>query len=248
MSENVEHLHEMIDALFDLSETEEDPFIKSIAAGGLKITEEALFNAGKAIKDFNGQDIGLAVDNLITPESLTEIAAIASEFDKTGDVLLVKQAAVLDEILLTIGAQRDAITSAKKAQDDEISRLKSLAAEKEKNKETSPYTIAKQQHDKENRVDEGKKALDGIKEYRPMEAPLNTRTCPDHPGAQMARIAEHTYQCSLDKAIYNYESGYTTMKGNKVPGGDVSNQTQSLYDRPTEFTSFDTRESRLNPT
>ena len=92
------------------------------------------------------------------------------------------------------------------------------------------------------------KAIDNsIKEYRPLEAPLSTRTCPDHPGAQIARVGEDTYQCSLDKKVYNYKGGFTTMKGNVIPGGDVSAQTQALGDRAIEHMSFDTRESKLNP-
>lgn len=190
-----------------------------------------------------GIDIISSATSDIAPEKLQEIATLASEFDKSGDPLLMKQAAVLDEILLTIGAQKSAVIAAKRSQDIEIARLKALAEGKEKD----PYTISREVHDKSNRVAEAQKEISKIKEYRPMESPLNTRTCPDHPGAQMARVAEHTYQCSLDKSIYNYETGYTTMKGNNIPGGSVSNQTQSLYDRPNEFTSFETRENKLNP-
>lgn len=237
------HIHELIDALAILAEDSDEPFLASIAKGSLKVVEESLRSASKSIMDYKIRDTA-SVDDLITPESLTEMATIASEFDKSGNSLLMKQAQVLDEILLTIGAQKAAITAAKHAQDDEIARLKSEAANEE-NKNL--YTIVKKFHDKDNHVAEAQEAIKKIKEYRPMEASLNTRTCPDHPGAQMARVAEGTYQCSLDKGIYNYESGYTTMNGNKVPGGDVSNQTQFLHDRPNEFTSFETRDSKLNP-
>lgn len=240
----VAHLHQMIDALYELSESGQDPFVQNIALGGLRITEEALRSASKTLSDFTGQDMGMSDDenSLVTPESLQEMAAIASEFDKSGDPMLMKQAAVLDEILLTIGADKTVVSAIQHAQDKEIVRLRSLAEDDKDN----PYTSSKKIHDKSNHVAEAQKEIGKIKEYRPLEAPLNTRTCPDHPGAQMARIAEHTYQCSLDKGVYNYENGYTTMKGNVVPGGTVSNQTQDLYDRPNEFTSFETRESKLN--
>ncbi|TXG77351.1 hypothetical protein E6Q11_02930 [Candidatus Dojkabacteria bacterium] len=245
----VSHIHQMIDALSVFADDTDEPFLASIARGSLKVVEESLRSASETITKFKSRsDIGSVEDSLeslVTPESLAEMVAIASEFDKSGDPLLMKQAAVLDEILLTIGAQRAAVAAAKRAQDEEIARLKAEAAKEENKKD--PYTVAKKFHDKDNHVAEAQEAINKIKEYRPMEAPLNTRTCPDHPGAQMARIAEGTYQCSLDKGIYNYENGYTTMKGNKIPGGDVSNQTQSLYDRPNEFTSFETRESKLNP-
>lgn len=246
---NVNHMHEMIDGLAILAEDSDQPFIASIARGGLKIVEESLRTTSATLSKFKADsgsvdDLGAVMASLVTPESLAEMVAIASEFDKTNDPLLMKQAAVLDEILLTIGAHKETVAAIRRSQDEEIARLKSEAAE---SKEKDPYTLAKKVHDKSNHVAEGQAAIQKIKDYRPMEAPLNTRTCPDHPGAQMARVAEGTWQCSLDKGIYNYENGYTTMKGNKIPGGDVSNQTQALYDRPNEFTSFETRESKLNP-
>lgn len=180
---------------------------------------------------------------VVTAQSIEEMAALASAFDKSGDELLMKQAAVLDEILLTIGANKRQVAEAKSAQDREIERIKSTA---KKEDAEDPYTMVKAEHDKQMKVEEAKKQIaDKVKEYRPMEAPLMTRTCPDHPGAQMARIAEHTYQCSLDKGVYNYQNGFTTMKGNKVPGSSVMNQTHG-HDKPNEFTSFDSRESRLN--
>lgn len=240
------HMHQMIDALTELADDPDEIFIASIASGALRVVEESLRSACKTITDFKkSSDIGSVEDqaeSLVTPESLTDIATIASEFDKTGDPVFMKQAAVLDEILLTIGAHKKVVAAIRRAQDEEITRLKAEAAESK-----DPYTLSKKVHDKSNNVAEAQAAIQKIKEYRPMEAPLNTRTCPDHPGAQMARVAESTWQCSLDKGIYNYENGYTTMKGNKVPGGDVSNQTQALHDRPNEFTSFETRESKLNP-
>ena len=175
---------------------------------------------------------------------LEDLVVLATEFDKSGDPYLQKQASVLDEILRTIGSSREAVANAKKAYDEEIERIR----EKAKKDVPDPYTMVKAEHDKQNGVEEAKKAIDAaVKEYKPLEAPLSTRTCPDHPGAQLGRIAENTYQCSLDKGIYNFQSGFTSMKGNKIPGGDVSSQTQALHDRPNEFTSFDTRESKLNP-
>jgi hypothetical protein len=74
---------------------------------------------------------------------------------------------------------------------------------------------------------------------------LSTRYCPDHPGAQFARIADCVYQCELDKKMYNFKEGFETMKGNKIPGGTVSEQTRSLGDRALEQMHFATRESRL---
>lgn len=235
-------LKKLITQFASLSD-DNDPLVQLVSEGALVEAVENLSTAMSKIED-RKRDVMGSVDGLVTPESLTEMAVLASEFDKTGDPILMKQAAVLDEILLTIGAQQNLIIAAKNAQDIEIDKIKSKS---KKDTEYDPYTMVKTEHDKQNQVEEAKKIIsEKIKDYRPMEASLNTRTCPDHPGAQMARVAEHTFQCSLDKGIYNYQGGYTTMKGNKVPGGDVSNQTQSLFDRPNEFTSFETRESKLN--
>lgn len=196
------------------------------------------------------RSVGVLTDDLeknkksagLTFEKLDEMAALADAFDESGDPLLVRQASVIDEILLTIGANKAAVTQAKQAQDFELEKLRA--------KQPAPedvYSKAKKEHDRDNKVEESKKLIaDAVKDYRPLEAGLSTRTCPDHPGSQMARIADQTWQCSLDKGIYNYQSGFKTMRGNVVPGGDVSNQTQSLHDSPSE-TSFDTRESKLNP-
>lgn len=216
-----------------------------------EINDKALMAVAEALTraHFEINKIAEVVGNLptsseLTLENLEEMAILATEFDKSGDPLLQKQASVLDEILLTIGASKNQVAQAKKAQDLEVSKIKAKQAEKE---EFDPYRRAKLEHDKQNRVEEAKKDIQNkVKEYRPNEAALQTRTCPDHPGAQMARTGENMFQCSLDKKVYNYQSGYTTMKGNRVPGGDVANQTQSLNNIPNEFTSFDNRESKLN--
>ncbi len=187
-----------------------------------------------------------SVAGVLTDESLESLAIIASEFDKSDDELLRKQAAVLDEILLGFGASKRQVADMKAAHEKEIERLKAQGADTSTSKDMDPYTMARTEHDKDNKKTEVEKAYkDKVKDFRPLEAPLMTRSCPDHPGDQMARIAEHTFQCALDKGIYNFQTGYTTLKGNKVPGGDVSEQTQS-FDRTNEITSFDTRESRLN--
>ena len=84
------------------------------------------------------------------------------------------------------------------------------------------------------------------KTKRPLESPLSTRYCPDHPGTSVIRVGEDTYQCPLDKNVYNYNEGYTLMTGTKVPGGNVEEQTQAIGDRKLEQTNFSTRESTIN--
>ena len=217
-------------------ENEEDEVIE-LAVNACNDIAEYLEKTADALSVTNDVNEGL------TEEKLEEIAILANEFDKSGDPLLQKQASVIDEILLTVGAPSGAFANAKRAQDDEIDKIRNKIREKEKN----PYTFVKEEHDKQNNVDGARKAIDNaVKAYRPQEASLSTRTCPDHPGAQTMRVGVDTYQCELDKGIYNYTTGFTTMKGNKVPGSDVSGQTSSMFDRPNEITSFDTREAKLN--
>ncbi len=235
------NLNDLITALAVAADESEDEHIEEVVDTALLDAMGTLTSAVRKVGEYT-----LDKYSLISSKSLEEMTILASEFDKSGDPLLQKQAAVLDEILLTIGANKKTVSEAKSAQDLEVAKIKAARDESEP-KSKDPYTMVKAEHDKQNRVEEARKMIaDKVKEYRPLEAPLMTRTCPDHPGAQMSRIAEGTFQCSLDKGIYNYQSGFTTMKGNRIPGGDVSNQTQALHDRPNEFTSFDSRESKLN--
>ena len=102
-------------------------------------------------------------------------------------------------------------------------------------------------HEKDIRAADAVKAIrDQVRSYRPLETALSTRYCPDHPGNQVRRIADYVYQCGLDKKIYNYQEGFTTEKGNKVPGSDVARQSYSLGDRALEEMHFTTRESKLS--
>jgi len=172
------------------------------------------------------------------------LTSFANELDSTGDPELIKEASVLDELLLTLSAPKDAKKVFKAAEQKEIERLREKYKEEARDQK---YKINKETADKDNKREEMSKAItDQVKTYFPNEAPLSTRTCPDHPGAQMLRLGDAVYQCELDKKIYNYQAGYTTMKNNKIPGGDISEQTRSLGDRPIEHTMFNTRESKLN--
>lgn len=172
--------------------------------------------------------------SLITLESLDEMAALATSFDESGDELLEKQAAVLDEILLTLSTPKDYTFNFKKAEDDKINTLK------------KKYKSPKEELDENIGV---KEALDALKKsptfktYRPLEASLSSRTCFDHPGAQLARIAEGTWQCSLDHKVYNYDTGFTTLHGDKIGGGSVSEQTPKYHEDGHQM--FDNRDGRL---
>jgi hypothetical protein len=171
-------------------------------------------------------------ESVITPESIAETAALATALDESGDPQLQKMAGVLDELLLTIAApplgERRAATN---------DRAEELRKKYQGNREALREI---------NKISDVEKAIDKsnmTKEYRIMEAPLSTRYCPDHPGAQIARVGEHVWQCDLDKRTYNFETGFELNNGGKVPGGDVAQQTQGL-DIPFHAI-FDTRDGRL---
>jgi len=164
----------------------------------------------------------------VTSEDLEAVAALAEEFSKSSDTLLRRQASVLDQVLLTfaVPGSREAEAA---AYDSKIAQIK----EDMKNP-------PKQQVKTSFKADEAAKAVDkSVKEYSPLEAPLKTRSCIDHPGHQLIRLSDDVYECSLDHKKYDYKNGYTTLKGNKVPGGDVSLQSQMGYsaysNMPTSF-------------
>jgi len=169
----------------------------------------------------------------ITPESLDKLADIATAFDESGDPDLMAQASVIDELLLTIAAPPGSAQNKLAAEEDRINMLK------------EKYENTSKQLKEDNKIAEAEKAIEKSKmtEAGILEGSLSTRTCPDHPGAQMARTGEHSWQCELDKKTYNYQIGFTMANGVKVPGGDVANQTK--LETPESNAIFDTRESRL---
>ena len=170
----------------------------------------------------------------ITPESIGEIAALAAALDASGDLQLMKQASVLDELLLTISSPPDSYKAAAEKEDARIEELR------------KKYQKPREELHTMDKVSDSLKAIDKskmTKRFNILEAPLSTRYCPDHPGAQISRVGEHMWQCELDKKTYNFETGFEKENGDRVPGGDVANQTQGIS---TPFhTIFDTREGRL---
>lgn len=171
-------------------------------------------------------------ESVITPESIAETAALATALDESGDPQLQKMASVLDELLLTVAAPP--VAERKASTNDRAEELRK--------KYQGNYEALREI----NKISDVEKAIDKsnfTKDYRIMEAPLSTRYCPDHPGAQIARVGEHVWQCDLDKKTYNYETGFELNNGSKVPGGDVAQQTQGL-DIPFHAI-FDTRDGRL---
>jgi len=174
------------------------------------------------------------------PEDLNSIVDLANALDASDDEVLQKQASVLDEILLAMGSDR--IKAFNQAQQDELDKLRQKYRENredfkiysEKNKDLLKYR------------DAAKESIDkNIKKYRPLEAPLQTRHSPDMPGVQLIRIGDGIYQDPVTKKIYDYNTGYVTVKGDKVPGTNVSNQSRLDYTAQDSM-SFANRESILN--
>ncbi len=173
-------------------------------------------------------------ESKITPQAVEEIAALAAAFDASGDARLKKQASVLDELLLSIASPPNALAERKDLLDSRTEELK------------KKYEDPSKELAKTNKIADSEKAIEKsnmTKTYKIMEAPLSTRYCPDHPGVQIARVGEHLWQCELDKKSYNYETGFELNNGSKVPGGDVSQQTQGV--NIPYHAIFDTREGRL---
>jgi|SRR5579885_560122 len=170
----------------------------------------------------------------ITPESVEEIANLASALDSSGDPQLKKQASVLDELLLTIAAPPGEMAKKQAAEDDRIEELR------------KKYEQPREELRKTDKIADSEKRIKDsgyTKEYKILEAPLSSRYCPDHPGAQISRVGEHVWQCELDKKTYNFETGFELANGSKVPGGDVAQQTQGS--NIPFHAIFDTREGRL---
>lgn len=189
-------------------------------------------------------DMDANADHSMTEQQWDEAVATIKAFRETGDDFLKKHASVMEEILLSIGAQKNAAKESRKATEDEINRLR---AERRRSRMEEAYIKPRDEHhDMWNSKAQAKAVEQQVKRYVPLEAPLQTRYPPDRPGGQMTRISDHVYQDITTGIIYDYKAGYTTQKGNKIPGGSVENQTRQLGDYRNQSTSlFETRESLM---
>jgi hypothetical protein len=206
-----------------LSEYDED-CLKVVAASCLEAAE----TLKKAASDI--EVLEPVEESNLTESSLNELAELATAFDASDDENLKKQASVIDELLLTIASPPDALGMRKDLLENRIEELK------------KKYNL--KQHDKVLKTKSQVEKMEVMKEYKIQEHPLSTRTCTEHPGAQMGRVGEYRYQCSLDGKIYDYTEGYTLLNGDKVPGGDVANQTKG-FNKNIENSNYDSRAGRL---
>jgi hypothetical protein len=174
------------------------------------------------------------VPEAFTAQKLDEIAAVAEAFAESDDELLQKQASVLDDLLVTLASPKNAYLFSTADHDARIEQLK------------KKYIETREKQQKWNHIAEAVKDIEKspvYKEYRVMEEPLSTRYCPDHAGVSTHRVGEHTVRCALDGKTYNWDEGFTTQKGNKVPGSTV--QEQNATDQHNTFTTFDSRSTRM---
>lgn len=200
----------------------------------LMVVAEALSAAAEMLK-ISADVVKETEIDVITPEALDEMAALATAFDESGDELLRKQASVLDEILLTFGAEKNAAERMKQAEDDRIEQLK------------KKYKDIHSVNENINKISDSLKLIEkapAYKTHRPLEAPLSSRYCPDHAGIPVIRTGEHEWQCALDKKVYNYDTGFILLDNSKVPGGDVAEQTK-LTPEGGQHVMFQSRSEKL---
>lgn len=173
-------------------------------------------------------------DSKITPESLEELAAIATAFDASSDPNLKKQASVIDELLLTIAAPKNFLKDKQAAKDQRIEDLKRVY-----------QNPSEELHKLDNVKESAKEIADSnlTKDYRVMEHALSTRYDPDYPGVLLTRVGDGIWQSEMTKKTYNFNEGFILNNGDKVPGGDVAEQTG--LDQREMHSIFDTREDRL---
>jgi len=231
--ELISKLHEIIDDLSSdqsvLAIEAERCFDDQALVKFAELTIAAAESLEEALSIVEGEGSSFSEDDI------EELGAVAQAFDESGDPLLRKQASVLDEILISIGSNPKASEAFKKAQDDEIERLRAKY-----NKKNESDVI-------ENK--EAKEAIKAIEEkvkrYKPLEAPLSTRYSPDMPGVMLVRIGDNVWQCPVTKKIFDFTNGYTTANGNKIPGTSVSEQSK-LENSVQDNMQFTSREDALN--
>lgn len=76
----------------------------------------------------------------------------------------------------------------------------------------------------------------------PYAPSMSTRSCPDHNGIQMKRIAEGTFQCELDGRAYNWNQGFKDYSGNVYQSAPIT----SVDFPDTQERIFETRQMATN--
>ena len=238
LSERIEKLandfNNIDNELLVLADEENDEVLLSVVSEAMAAVSNILKTANAFVK--KNADKNAAIN----ANDLEELVAIANEFDNSDDPALVRQAGVIDQLLM-----RYAEPTGLESEDEAKRNRMSEKNRKERGEEL--YHGIKEDLHKQIDADKAIKAIHKqVKSYRPLEAPLSTRVCPDHPGTMVSRVSDNVVQCPIDGKTYSYTEGFTTAKGNKVPGGSVAEQTAGLVDSlRCQETSFQTRESKI---
>jgi len=153
-------------------------------------------------------------------DALENLVSMANEFDNSGDPTLMKKASLIDEILITMSSSIDEQEKFKKAMDKKIEDIKKRSKEKTAQKKS-----------------EGAHNIDDIENntYRPLQAPLSTRSFPGSPGTPWTQMGGYIVNVDTGEQI-DPKEGYM-LDGKKVPGTSVEDQTAYLEDVkiPTQF-------------
>jgi len=201
----------------------------------LEVVAASCLTAAQELRKAAEQVDNLEPKETITTQSIEELALLAEAFDSSGDEELMKQSKTIDSLLFALAEAPEAFSSRQSIMGEEISTINPLFLNKDKKLTTDQKKIA----DAEKAIEDS----GATKNYRVLEAPLSSRSCPDHPGSPMSRVADTAWKCSLDGKIIDYETGYELEDGTKVPGSSVSNQ--NILEYKPEFTMFDNREERI---
>lgn len=181
--------------------------------------------------------------NNVSVEELEAMAALASEYDSSGDEVLTRQAQILDLALRHVIAHQEQ-NQAQLVAEAEEKKVKNQYLERERKEKYDQPRETLAENNKIKGLGEKYSKEMQAKEYRPQQHALSTRYCPEHPGVGVIPLAEGQYQCSLDKRVFDYKEGYTSLEGDKVPGGAVEMQNRTPLNNINTTVNYDTRESR----
>ena len=201
----------------------------------LHLIASGLVEAAEALKNYADKIEQIENAESVDVSNLDVVAELAEEFDK--DPALQSYASALDELLITIAAPKDWQAAYKKLEDARLDELKRKYQEPKEILDEKNKTAAK---DYEKDLKDSPK----MKSARILSEPLDSRYCPDHAGAQIMRIGERTWQCSLDGKVYSYLDGFEKLDGTKVPGSSVENQSSVLDNVVPQIFDFTTRQDR----
>ena len=195
--------------LLKLAEELEDPDNKTLVSAEdeeLDKTAEMLVRAASYLR-LAADEIGEIVPepDTITHEKLDEMALAATILEQSDNPILQKQAAVIDDLLITLASPKNAFLFSQADHNDRISELKKKYQEGRE-----------RQHEMDGTGKEAVSAIekspvykqyDDPKNLRPLQSILSQRTCIDHPGVPVSRTGENEVTCSMDHKIYNYSEG-----------------------------------------